>query len=126
VSRRIADAARSRRVSQVAIFEAALDSFLSADGADRLEAALSRRLDRMTRELGRTRWDVTLAVETLALFVRFWLTSNPPHPETALPAAQAMGKERWERFVEALSRRIELGPTLRSEVSDDLPGQGGG
>lgn len=120
LSRRIADMARSRRVSQVAIFEAALESFVSPDGADRLEAALSRRLDRMTREMARMKWDTTLTNETLALFIRFWLTSNPPLPDAALAAAQALGRERWSRFVEALTRRIELGPSFKNEVSEDV------
>jgi hypothetical protein len=120
LSRRIADTARSRRVSQIAIFEAALESFLSPDGSDRLEAALSRRLDRITRDLARMNWDVLLTNEALALFIRFWLTNNPPLVEASLAAAQAMGTERWSRFVDALSRRMELGPTLRSEIHDDV------
>ena len=120
LARQLTDQARSRRVSQVAIVEAALASFLSPDGAERLEAALSRRLDRLTRQAERLEWNVDLSNETLALFIRFWLTSNPPLPETALPAAQAMGKERWERFVESLSRRMEMGPRLAKELSEDL------
>lgn len=120
LARQLADHARSRRVAQVAIVEAALASFLSPDGAERLEAALSRRLDRLTRQAERLEWHVDLSNETLALFIRFWLTSNPPLPDTALAAAQAMGKERWERFVESLSRRMELGPTLAGELSRDV------
>lgn len=120
LARQLADHARSRRVSQVAVVEAALDSFLSPDGADRLEAALSRRLDRLTRQADRLEWNVGLSNETLALFIRFWLTNNAPLPDTALPAAQAMGKERWERFVEALARRMEAGPRLSKELSRDV------
>ncbi|WP_052507683.1 hypothetical protein [Sphingomonas hengshuiensis] len=54
------------------------------------------------------------------MFVRFWLVNNPPLPDTARPAAQAMGKERWERFIEALNRRMEFGPRLKNEVSEDI------
>ncbi len=113
----LADHARARKVSQVAIVEAALASFLSPDGADRLEAALSRRLDRSNRSLERLEWQLELATEALSLFIRFWLTSNPPLPDTARAAAQAMGRERWEGFVESLNRRMELGPKLSSELS---------
>lgn len=122
LARDLAQHARSRRVSQAAIVEAALSSFLSPDGADRLEAAISRRLDRIGRQLDRTEWNGGLANETIALFVRFWLTSNPPMPDDARAAAQAMGRERWERFVEALSRRMESGPRLLDEVSRDIAG----
>lgn len=72
-------------------------------------AGLAREAD-LARELSN---------EALALFVRFWLVNNPPLPDTALPAAQAMGKERWERFVETLSRRMEFGPRLKNEISED-------
>ena len=41
--------ATRKNVPRVSIVETALDSYLSPDGADRLEAALARRLDRMTR-----------------------------------------------------------------------------
>lgn len=122
VSRQLADYARSRRKPKVAVVEAALVSFFSPDGADRLEAAVSRRLDRVNRELERLEWHVELSNESLALFIRFWLTTNAPLPDTALAAAQAMGKERWERFVESLNRRMEFGPRLKNELSQDLPG----
>ncbi len=124
LTRQLADRAQSRRVPQVAIVEAALASFLSPDGADRLEAAVSRRLDRLTRQADRLEWHVELSNETLALFIRFWLISNAPLPDTALAAAQAMGKERWERFVESLNRRMEFGPRLKNEISQDIvPGE---
>ena len=122
IARDLAQHARSRRVSQAAIVEAALSSFLSPDGADRLEAAISRRLDRIGRQLDRMEWNVGLANETIALFIRFWLTANPPVPDDARAAAQAMGKERWERFVESLSRRMETGPRLLDEISRDVTG----
>lgn len=122
VARQLADHARSRRKPQTAVVEAALASFFSPDGADRLEAAVTRRLDRMNRDLERLEWHVELSNETLALFIRFWLTTNAPLPDTALAAAQAMGKERWERFVESLNRRMEQGPRLKSELAQDLSG----
>lgn len=120
IARDLAQHARSRRVSQAAIVEAALTSFLSPDGADRLEAAISRRLDRLGRQLDRLEWNVGLSNETTALFIRFWLTANPPLPNDMRAAAQSMGKERWERFVEALSRRMEAGPRLFDEISRDV------
>ncbi|WP_448662494.1 CopG family transcriptional regulator [Sphingomonas sp. CJ20] len=119
LSAQLADYAARKRVSQALVVETALSSFLSEDGAEHLEAALGRRLDRITRQSEKLAWHVELGNETLALFVRFWLVNNPPLPDTALPAAQAMGKERWERFVEALNRRMEFGPRFQNEISQD-------
>jgi len=118
--RRIADHAATRRTTQAAIIEAALDSFLSPDGADRLEAALARRLDRLTRDVGRLEWHVELSNETLALFVRNWLNATPALPDSATQAARAQGRERWERFIDMLNRRMELGPRFRNEIAEDI------
>jgi hypothetical protein len=120
LARQVADHAQARRASQTAVIEAALLSFLSPDGSDRLEAAVTRRLDRLTRQFERLEWHVELSNETLALFIRSWLTSTTPLPDSALPAAQAMGKARWEGFVEALTRRMEMGPRLKSELSHEV------
>lgn len=88
---KLADYAARMRVPQALVVEAALASHLSPDGADRLEAALARRLDRMTRQMERLERHVTISNEALALFVRFWLISTPPLPDTAQAAAQAKG-----------------------------------
>jgi hypothetical protein len=46
---------------QTAVVEAALASFLSPDGADRLEAAISRRVDRPGRRADRLEWNADLS-----------------------------------------------------------------
>ena len=121
---RLADYAARKNVAQALVVEAALASHLSPDGADRLEAALARRLDRMTRQIERLERHVTISNEALAVFVRFWLVSTPPLPDTALPAAQAKGRERYQGFVEALGRRLARGRTLAEEIVSDVdPGQ---
>jgi predicted transcriptional regulator len=117
---KLADYANRKRVPQALVVEAALASHLSPDGAGRLEAALARRLDRMTRGIERLDRHVTISNEALALFVRFWLTSTPPLPDTAQAAAQAKGRERYEGFVEALGRRLARGRTLADELVTDI------
>lgn len=118
ISRQLAEFAIRKRASQSSIVEAAIASFLSPDGPERLEAAVSRRLDRLTRQSERLEFQVEVTNEALALFVRFWLTANPPVPESAMAAAQAQGKERYDGFVEALARKLESGANL----ADDLHG----
>ena len=114
---RLSDYAIRKRVPRVSVVETALDSFLSPDGADRLEAGLARRLDRMARQLERLERHVTISNETLALFVRFWLTHTPPLPDTAQTAAQAKGRERYDGFIEAVGRRLARGKTLADEIT---------
>ena len=116
----INDLATRRRLTRSAIVEAAVASFLSPDGADRLEAAFARRLDRLTRQVQRLERDSGLSTEALALFIRFWLTITPPLPSDAQATAQAKGRERYEGFIEALGRRLNQGRTLRDEIPMDL------
>lgn len=120
----IEDYAARKRVPQTQIIEAALLSFLSPDGPERLEAALARRLDRLSRQLERTEQNITISNEAIALFVRFWLTTTPPLPDTGQAAAKASGNERYKTFIEALGRRVETGSGLARELSEDRNGVG--
>ena len=119
---KLADYATQKGVSQALVVEAAVASHLSPDGTDRLEAALARRLDRMARQLERLERHVKISNEAVALFVRFWLTSNPTLPDTAQAAAQSKGRERYEGFIEALGRRLARGRTLADEITAEMNG----
>ncbi|MFT3938134.1 CopG family transcriptional regulator [Rhodopseudomonas sp.] len=116
----LADYACRKRVPQALVVETALSSFLSLDSSERAEAALGRRLDRITRQADRLERHLAITNEALALFIRFWLTATPPLPDTAQPAAQAKGRERYESFVEALGRRLAKGQTLAAEILQDI------
>ena len=118
--KQISEHADRKKLSRSAIVEAAVASFLSPDGADRREAAFTRRLDRLSRQVQRLERDVGLTAETLALFIRFWLTITPPLPNDAQAAAQAKGRERFEGFVEALGRRLQKGPSFLREIPEDI------
>lgn len=117
IARRLAELARERRQPQLVVVEAALVAFFDRDAAEPLEAPVSRRLDRMTKQLDRLEWRLELATEALALFVRFWLTTTLPLPDAQAAAVQAKGKERWEGFVQSLNRRMERGQSLEDEIS---------
>jgi len=104
------------------IAEAAIASFLSPDADERREAAIAKRLDQIDRRIARVERDVGISVETLALFIRFWLTTTPPLPEPAAQAARAQAGMRYDNFVAALGRRLTQGPKLRQEIPEDVEG----
>lgn len=118
LSRQLADYAARKRVSQAAIVEAAIASFLSPDGSERMEAAFSRRLDRVSRQLERLDYHVEVGNEAVALFVRFWLGVTSSMPDEVAAAAKVAGEQRFERFVDALARRVEQGQRLSSVVEE--------
>lgn len=113
--------ATRRDLSLSLVAEAAIASFLSPDADERREAAMSRRLDRLDRQVARMERDLGISLETLALFIRYWMTVSPPLPELAAAAARAQGTERYEAFVAALGRRLSRGPVFRQEIPDDVP-----
>lgn len=112
LSRQLAEYAGRKRVSQASVVEAAVASFLSPDGSERMEAAFSRRLDRISRQLDKLDFHVEVGNEAVALFVRFWLGVTPAMPDEVSAAAKAAGEQRFGHFVEALARRVETGQRL--------------
>jgi predicted transcriptional regulator len=113
--------AARRDQSMSLIAEAAIASFLSPDADERKEAAIAKRLDQQDRRLARLERDVGIGVETLALFIRFWLNTTPPLPEPAAKAARAQAGARYDNFVATLGRRLSEGPKLRQEIPEDIP-----
>jgi predicted transcriptional regulator len=120
VMNRLAEHAARRDLSRSEIAEAAIDSFLSPDAAERQEAAITKRLDQVDRRMTRLERDVGISVEMLAVFVRFWLGTTPALPEPAAQAARAKASERYDAFVTALGRRLAKGPKLRQEIAEDM------
>jgi len=120
VMRALSAYAGRRGQSLSLIAEAAIASFLSPDADERREAAIAKRLDQQDRRLARLERDVAIGVETLALFIRFWLNTTPPLPEPAAKAARAQAGARYDNFIATLGRRLNEGPKLRQEIPEDV------
>ena len=106
------------------VIRAGLGSFLSPDGEEQLEGALSRRLDRADRRAERLERDLTIAVEAVGLLVKGLGTMLPPVPESARVASEARGEARYTNFVQALGRRLAAGERLTKEVLEDRTAEG--
>ncbi|AFW01343.1 CopG family transcriptional regulator [Gluconobacter oxydans] len=115
IHRQLEARAVRRDISKSALVETAVLSFLTDDDAERQEAATSRRLDRLSRQMVGLEDDVSILAETLTLFIRFWLTSTPPLPDSARASARAMGLERFKGFLTALERRLATGDRFLRE-----------
>lgn len=118
-------ASRRMRRSKSEIVQAAVAAYLSPDGEEVSEAAVTRRLDRISRSIERLERDVTISNEAVALFVKAWLTATPSLSTGDQKAQNAKGQERYVGFLEALSRRLSSGRLLRAEIHDEQPGSGG-
>jgi len=102
-------------VSKASIVDAALQSFFAPEAAERRDDVILRRLDRLDGRLDRLERDLNVNAETLALFIRYYMTMTPPLPEQEREAAQALGKERFEYFIEQVTRRL-----ASSETNSDI------
>ncbi|PZQ97153.1 MAG: CopG family transcriptional regulator [Cereibacter sphaeroides] len=109
-----------RKVSKSAIVEAAVMSYLSGDSADRLEAAMSRRLDKLGRQIDTLDMDLAVLGETVAQFIHFWMSLTPPLSGATQSAARAKGAERFEGFIQTLGKRLATGDRFLKELSRDL------
>lgn len=94
--------------SKSAIVADALRAFLDRRAAGELDELLKIRLDRVSRALNRVERNQKILMESLALFVRYQLTITAPLPE-ADRAGQALGRERFQRFVDQVGRQLASG-----------------
>ncbi len=97
------------------IVESALAHFL-AERAHDGDSALLRRLDQISRQLQRLGRDSEIVLETIALFVRYYLTITPPLPAADQEAARALGRARFEVFVAQVGRHLGGGGNLARQV----------
>ncbi len=118
VAKRLSLAASRPGTNKSAIVDSALDRFLNPERDQSGDAALIRRLDRMSRQLDRLDRDVSITAETVALFVRYYLTITPPLPSGDQDAARALGRERFEIFVAQIGKRVASGGRLVADVMD--------
>lgn len=94
--------------SKSAILADAVDAWLNRRGMSELDDRFGLRLDRITTALGRIERNGDIVAETLALFVRYELAIHPPLAEND-QAGRALGRQRFEAFVEQVGRAVAGG-----------------
>ena len=104
--------------SKSAIVADALRAWLNRRATREVDDLLKNRLDRMSTQLGRLERDCHVLLETLSLFVRYQLTVTAPLPD-ADKAAQAVGRERFRRFVDQVGRQLASGRTIGEPASGE-------
>ena len=119
-ARRLDELSTMKGLSKSSIIAAALASFLSPDSGDQREAAIAKRLDRLSRQLDKLERDQNILIETLALYVRYFLTVSTPVPEAHQEAARAQGRARFEQFIEQLGRHLLRGRSLVKDVVEEI------
>ncbi|WP_163266311.1 ribbon-helix-helix protein, CopG family [Chelativorans alearense] len=92
-------------VSKTAIMRDAIRHYIRYRGAHALDESLRIRLDRLSDGNNLIRRDVDILIESLASFVRLYLTFNA-HTPIPDKATQAVAHARYEKFVEQVGRQV--------------------
>jgi len=104
--------------SKSAIVADALRHYLNRRATREVDDLLKTRLDRISTQLGRIERNGHVLLETLSLFVRYQLTVTAPLPD-ADKAVQAVGRERFRRFVDQVGRQLATGRSIGDAPADD-------
>ena len=118
-AKRLADLSAHKGVSKSSLTAAALSAFLGSDDGAQRDALLVKRLDRLSRQFDRLERDQHILIETLALYVRYYLTVSLPVPEGQQEAARAQGRLRFTQFVEQLARHLQRGRSLVRDIQPE-------
>src|SRR5215510_90475 len=109
-----------RRGGKSGLVEEALKALLEPQALPGVDDALGRRLDELNRGIARIGRDIAITTETLALFVRYFLTITPPLPQSEQEPARLLGKERFQVFIAQVGRRLAQDHRLVSEVLETI------
>ena len=102
------------------ILETALTAFFSHEHEDSRDGAIIRRLDRITRQLEVNKRNMIILSETVALNARYFLMLMPEIDPDDMPAVQAMGARRYDKFMETLRKILGDGERVLHSALDDI------
>jgi hypothetical protein len=112
--------ARRRNGAKSAIIEEMLDRRLNPERYPLIDDAVLRRFDELTKELAGIKRDLAITTEMVSLFVRYYLTITPPLAAREHQAARALGRERFQVFVDQIGRRIASDRRLVCDLPESI------
>lgn len=121
LARKLDLVARERHGAKSALVEEALRASFEPQQHASIEDGLARRLDQISKTLAALTRDQMVATETLALFVRYFLTATPPVPENDQDSARLIGRKRYEVLIAEVGRRVAEDRRLAAEVLQTIP-----
>jgi hypothetical protein len=108
VSDRLEALAAAPGVTKSSILAAAVTAFLDRRGTSELDERFGLRLGRISDQLARIERNGHVAIESLALFIRYMLTVNAPLAEED-EASRAIGRDRFQAFIARVGQQLASG-----------------
>ena len=93
-------------MTKTAIVEDALRAWFDPEARSVLEERLLARIDAFDLRQADIERDVAFTHETLVHYVYYWLTRTEPLPEGERDIAHALGKKRFDHFIEQVARKV--------------------
>jgi hypothetical protein len=124
VSRLVADrldmACKDPTKNKSKLTEKALNTLLDPERDLSHDAGILRRLDSLGRQVAIIDRHQHVVLESLGLFIRYYLTVTPPLSKSEQEPARAKGYQRFEFFIGQLAKRLAGSQTLVSEVMEKV------
>jgi len=120
LARKLDLVARQRHGAKSAIVEEAIRIRLEQPQHPGIEEGVARRLDDLSKRIATVGRDAGILAETLAQFVRYFLTITPVLPESDQESARLLGRERFEVFVAEVGQRVAGNVRLAWEVLETV------
>lgn len=119
--RQLKASSEERGVSESQVVCEALKQFFNPQTPDfvEMEAVLGGGIDRLRRAVATVQKDQQIATETLAQFVRLFLSNTaPPSPDEQTKLRQ-IAPQRFDRFIEAVRSQTKGAGYVREVLNDD-------
>lgn len=116
VARRFRTALKRTGVSKSALVNEALAHFLDPPPPREPGEKVLQVLYALLKRTRRLQRETEILGETLALFVRYFLTISPPLPEADQEEAQALGRQRYQIFIRRVAKTIASDKGLVTDV----------
>jgi hypothetical protein len=111
---RLSSHCAASNITERAVFEAALEQYIS--GTSDMTLVL-RRIERLSRAADRVHRDVELLSAAFAVFVQLWFAHTPSLREEVKPAAREDAESRYQQFKDYVTQEFAGG----RRFLDDLP-----
>jgi len=102
------------------LVETALTAWFSHEDSDQRDAALVKRLDKLSRQMDVSQSNQIVTSEAVSLLAQYVMTLMPPIPEADVKAARALGSYRHESYVKSLKSILSEGERVLFRAMGDV------
>ncbi len=115
--RRFKQFCKQKGQTETSVVEAALTQYLD----EKCDMSLIlKKLDRISRSVGRVDNQASVSAEAFALFLQYWFAHTPEIAEEEKSLANTDAKRRYNAFIEYLTAKLGSGSRFTDEIVKDF------